>query len=387
MRNIQIVLNAILSKNIFEYILVDTDLNVLESSSGVDRYLNARPKDGDDILEYIPEFVGNEDEIKKIFVKRYCLFTLETVHKNGYYLNISIEYCDAQTAIVLLHNVTAITINQQSLLQYSNESTLLYNTLDKVLNNQNVMIFVASKNHIEFANQKFLDYFDIEDLEMLKNQKLDIYKYINKNIKDYDQLYHYVLDEEREIILKNDVFLLQVSKIEATHNLFTLTKITDISYKANRDYLTGLYRKNYLTEVGEQLIEKKQRFALVVLDLDNFKNINDTYGHLVGDNVLKRFVYLVKQKIRKNDIFARWGGEEFLLLMKDTTPMEIKERIEEIRKDIQMYNFDIAGSVTCSFGIACLKEQEDMDNLLYRADKALYEAKNSGKNRIVFKMD
>ena len=385
MRTIQIVLNAILSKNIFEYILVDTDLKVLESSSGVSRYLGEQPNKGDDILDFIPEFVGNEDEIKKIFVKRYCLFTLETVHKNDYYINISIEYCDSQTAIVLLHNVTAITINQQNLLQYSNESTLLYNTLTKVINNQNSMVFVANSDKIEFANKQFLDYFHLTDLESLKHNDIQLYRLYDERLSDYKELYDALNHSENYIKIDNDSFIIQASKIEETHMLFTLTNITDISSKLNMDPLTGIYRKNYLNDLGQKILQNKEKFALVVLDLDDFKKINDTYGHQVGDKVLKEFVNLVKKQIRKEDIFARWGGEEFLLLMRNTTPQEVQHRIESIREQIDEYIFDVVEHITCSFGIACSKEDDDMDSLLYRADKALYEAKASGKNKVVIK--
>jgi len=387
MRTIQIVLNAILSKNIFEYILVDTNLKVIESSQGVERYLGEKPKDGDDILDFIPEFVGNEEEIKKIFIKRYCLFTLETVQKNDYYINISIEYCDSKTAIVLLHNVTAITINQQNLLQYSNESTLLYNTLNKVINNQNSMVFIANRNKMEFANHQFLNYFDIPDLEYLKHNDIGIFRLYEHSLNNYLELYEALIDKENYIKINQDSFIIQASKIEETHILFTLTNITDISSKLNIDPLTGIYRKNYLNDIASKILKDNEKFALVVLDLDDFKKINDTYGHQVGDNILKEFVKLVKIQIRKEDIFARWGGEEFLLLMKDTTPQDVKHRIESIRTQIDEYIFDVVEHITCSFGIACTTKDDDIDSLLYRADKALYEAKATGKNRVIIKID
>jgi len=387
MKTLQIVLNAILSKNIFEYILVDSELKVIESSIGVENYFEKRPEVGEDILDYIPEFVGNEDEIKKVFVKKYCLFSLETVNKNGYYLNISIEYCDSKTAIILLHNVTAITVNQQHLLQYSNESALLSSTLNKVIDNQNSMVFVTNKHHIEFANKKFLDYFGIEHKDDLKTKDLQIYKYIDRDFASYDQLYKYISvhKDENYVRLKNNTFLIQASKIEHIHNLFTLIDITDITSKLEKDPLTDIYRKNYLNDIALNLINKQERFALIVLDLDDFKKINDTYGHQVGDKVLQDFVNLVKKYIRKDDIFARWGGEEFLLLMRDTTPKDVKRRIEYIRKKVDKHLFDTVEHITCSFGIACANKEDDMESLLYRADKALYEAKEKGKNKVVYK--
>jgi diguanylate cyclase (GGDEF)-like protein len=386
MRTVQIVLNAILSKNIFEYILVDTSLKVLESSSGVARYLGEIPQSGDDILDYIPEFVGNENEIREIFIKKYCLFTLETVQRNDYYINISIEYCDAQTAIVLLHNVTAITLDQQNLLQYSNESTLLYNTLNKVINNQNSLVFVASAEHIEFANKQFLDYFDIKDIARLKKSNLDIYKYLNKDLDNYIDMSEILQNKEEYIKINDDSFLIKSSKIEQTHYLFSMTNINDISKKLNLDPLTGIYRKIYLNDIMSDMISSQKEFALIVLDLDDFKQINDNYGHLVGDEVLKSFVQVVQSKLGIQDVFARWGGEEFLLLTKDT--LSLDKKLEDIRKTIQDNHFDIVGHITCSFGATLSKDSdEDKDMILYRADKALYEAKKQGKNQVVIKID
>ena len=386
MRTVQIVLNAILSKNIFEYILVDTSLKVLESSSGVARYLGEIPQSGDDILDYIPEFVGNENEIREIFIKKYCLFTLETVQRNDYYINISIEYCDAQTAIVLLHNVTAITLDQQNLLQYSNESTLLYNTLNKVINNQNSLVFVASAEHIEFANKQFLDYFDIKDIARLKKSNLDIYKYLNKDLDNYIDMSEILQNKEEYIKINDDSFLIKSSKIEQTHYLFSMTNINDISKKLNLDPLTGIYRKIYLNDIMSDMISSQKEFALIVLDLDDFKQINDNYGHLVGDEVLKSFVQVVQSKLGIQDVFARWGGEEFLLLTKDT--LSLDKKLEDIRKTIQDKHFDIVGHITCSFGATLSKDSdEDKDMILYRADKALYEAKKQGKNQVVIKID
>jgi len=388
MRTVQIVLNSILSKNIFEYILVDKNLHILEYSQGIKRYLEMTPKIGSDILEYIPEFIGNEDEIKKIFIQKYCLFTLETIQKNDYYINISIEYCDSQTAIVLLHNVTSITIHQQNLLQYSNESTLLYNTLNKVINNQNSMVFVANINKIEFANQQFLNYFNIPDLQTLTKDTIKIYKYIDSSIEDYTHLYELFQDKEQDIKIGNDTFIITASKIETTHHLFTLTNVSHISNKLNRDPLTGIYRKSYLNTIMQDKIKQRQLFSLIVLDLDDFKKVNDTYGHIVGDAVLKQFVQLIEQNIDKNDCFARWGGEEFLLLFLSTDVRYLQDKLENLRKQIEEYKFDIASHITCSFGATCSTyDDEEIDTILYRADKALYEAKKAGKNKIIFKIN
>jgi hypothetical protein len=128
MKNIEIILNAVLKKNIIDYILVDKDLCVVSTSEGVSKYIGAMPMQGDDILNHLPEFIGSEDEIQKIFPDSTYSFILESVYKNEYYLNISAEYYSEDTVLVLLHNITDATLSKQKLLQYENELILTHNT-------------------------------------------------------------------------------------------------------------------------------------------------------------------------------------------------------------------------------------------------------------------
>jgi len=394
MRNIQIILNAILSKNIFEYILIDRELNILDASDGIEKYLDATPREGDDVLEYLPELVGSEDEIRTIFTKKYCLYSLESVYKNDYYINISVEYCDQNTAIVLLHNITAITLSKQKLLQYSNESTLLYRTLQKVVDNQTALIFVSNQdNEIEFANQKFMDYFNIENIIELKEKKLKIYNFCKNTIENYDKFYQYITAlEEHQITIGNDTFVMNATAIEATHKLFTLTKVTEI-YKRKEtleveikiDPLTKTYRKPYFDMQLEKALKYDKNIVLVVLDIDNFKRVNDKYGHPVGDIILKEFTALIKENLRKDDLIARWGGEEFLILFKNIDKESAIAKVEELRKLIDEYTFTKAKHITSSFGLTCANIQDTAKSVLQRADEALYEAKNDGKNRVHIK--
>jgi len=383
MKNIQIVLNAILSKSIFEYILVNNQLRVLETSSGLKKYLDKEPKGGDDVLDFLPELVGSEEEIREIFVKRYCLYTLEAVFKNEYYINLSIEYCSEDTAIILIHNITAMTLSQQKLLQYSNESTLLYNTLVKVLNNQNALLFVTDNQQIKFANQKFMDYFDIKELQDAKMQGLALYKEFDSKLENYDDLFMRVEERESYLRVNNDTFLLHATRIESDHKLFTLTKVTQLTNKITWDTLTGAYRKSYFNTEFHKVIEAKTPSTLAIFDLDDFKKVNDTYGHQVGDNVLKELAALIKSKIRKDDMFARWGGEEFLLLFTDIHMRESLKRIEDIRKSIELHLFEKIEHLTVSFGVAHFQEGDDAESIFLRADKALYRAKANGKNQVV----
>jgi len=386
-KNLQIVLNAILAKNIFEYMLIDRDFRILSSSSGIKKYLDKEPSSGDDVLEYFPEFVGSEEEIKQIFIKRYCLYSLESVYKNEYYVNITIEYCTEDTAIVLIHNITAVTLSNQRLLQYSNESSILNSTLQKVVDNQNALLFVVNSqsDKIEFVNRKFMDYFNVEHINDVEHMELNLYHKFDKALSGYDELFDHA--ENKEILIKVgiDTFIMKATLVEATHKLFTMTKITELSKGLQLDPLTGIYKKEYLDEIIKKLLINRQKFSLVILDLDDFKKINDTYGHLIGDQVLKEFVQIIKQNIRKNDFFARWGGEEFMLLLEDGRLEESKNRVECLRKIVDSHLFETIGHLTSSFGLAYTTDEDDIDSIIRRADKALYEAKANGKNQVIFK--
>lgn len=156
---------------------------------------------------------------------------------------------------------------------------------------------------------------------------------------------------------------------------------------SNTDYLTGIYNRARFDEEFQKWIEHAKRYriplSVVIFDFDNFKVINDTYGHLTGDRVIKETVALVKKSIRETDFFARWGGEEFVLLLPHTALDEATELANRLRWIIAAHPFKDVGRVTCSFGVTQYHPDEDMESILQRVDKNLYRAKNEGKNKVI----
>jgi diguanylate cyclase (GGDEF)-like protein len=120
-----------------------------------------------------------------------------------------------------------------------------------------------------------------------------------------------------------------------------------------------------------------------MIDIDYFKNINDTHGHIAGDKVLKTFCNVVKAKIRNTDIFARWGGEEFIIVCPNTKLENALIIAENLRKLVKNTTFEGVKGITCSFGVAEFKQYETLDSLIKRADNALYTAKANGRDRVV----
>ncbi len=153
------------------------------------------------------------------------------------------------------------------------------------------------------------------------------------------------------------------------------------------DTLTKAYNRSKITEVLEHEIEIARRYkidlSLIMFDLDHFKEINDSYGHQVGDFVLEKVADIIRATIRKTDYFGRWGGEEFVMLLPQTNLEGAKILAKRTAGSIESYKFDDVGKVTASFGLTEFRPEDDIDRLIKRVDDALYKAKNSGRNLII----
>jgi diguanylate cyclase (GGDEF)-like protein/PAS domain S-box-containing protein len=175
------------------------------------------------------------------------------------------------------------------------------------------------------------------------------------------------------------------------HLLITLMDITmekererRLFYLATTDKLTKLLNRHAGIKMFENLLYQAQRygipFSLLMLDIDNFKKLNDELGHLAGDIALRKVAKAIKKGIRKSDIAMRWGGEEFLLLLPFTTdPLPIGEKI---RKLINAISIDGYGPLSVSVGATTYREGDTIDSMVQRADSALYSAKRKGKNQV-----
>lgn len=159
-----------------------------------------------------------------------------------------------------------------------------------------------------------------------------------------------------------------------------------LSRLAITDTLTGLWNRRHFEErVGHEIIKAnryKQPLSVLIFDIDHFKSVNDSYGHLVGDRVLVELCKMARQHTRDSDLLARWGGEEFIILMPNTGPNEAMAVTEKLRANFASHHFADAGRITASFGIAPYQPGESVDHWISRADAALYEAKQEGRNRV-----
>ncbi|WKY48123.1 diguanylate cyclase [Eubacteriaceae bacterium ES3] len=153
------------------------------------------------------------------------------------------------------------------------------------------------------------------------------------------------------------------------------------------DQLTEIYNRYAFFELSKKMLEAANRskcpVCLAILDIDFFKRVNDLYGHQTGDIVLRTLAGIVAESVRKSDVLARFGGEELILLMPESSLSDSWEVAERIRKAIESYSFAAVGQITVSIGLVEMDFEEDLNDAIIRADQALYAAKENGRNKTV----
>lgn len=155
---------------------------------------------------------------------------------------------------------------------------------------------------------------------------------------------------------------------------------------ATIDALTGIANRRAMDHALQKIIQAQQdtprSLALLIIDVDHFKRVNDTYGHAIGDEVLIRFAQEASAHLRSSDLLGRWGGEEFMILSLDQTDAQAMQMADRLRTELEKTHFPHVGMVTVSIGVTSYVPGEGADALIKRADKALYHAKAQGRNRV-----
>lgn len=161
-----------------------------------------------------------------------------------------------------------------------------------------------------------------------------------------------------------------------------------LEHLSNTDPLTGVLNRHALNKLFHREIARCERyqtsFAVIMADIDHFKQVNDLYGHNTGDKVLTDIAVILSNNIRKNDAVGRWGGEEFIIACPQTDLQGAIRLSESLRVLIAEHNFDKAGQITSSFGVTVYDGQESTESFIKRVDDALYQAKHSGRNRVEY---
>lgn len=233
----------------------------------------------------------------------------------------------------------------------------------------------------------------IHDVIIIRNQKGDII-YCNKDINSIDYIKLTLFGQRNnEFKIDNKIYKCNKSSITIENEKCDLeiycdnTKILELKEKSETDHLTNLINKRgiefEMNKIQTDYLSNPIPFTMIMGDIDNFKKINDTIGHQNGDQVLKVIASIIKSNIRNNDIAGRYGGEEFLIILKSCDINRAYDIIEKIRNNINdfPFSFEEINNITMSFGISSYDGTKSVEEVLEEADKALYESKNNGRNK------
>ena len=287
------------------------------------------------------------------------------------------------------------------------------NKIKSILDAQDNIIIVTNKEEITNVNKKFLDFFGVDNFDEFIKSRKNIFDFFQeefgfitkeqitkqeswiKYIKDLHEIDRIVkiksaLEEEKIFAINVDYY-----ENKDDYYVFSLTDITKLKeksnlleYQASHDKLTGLFNRNRFDEIYTKEIKRTKRYnnelSIIIFDIDDFKMVNDTYGHQIGDEVLKEIAKITLNGVREQDINVRWGGEEFLILLPQTNLTGAVTVASKIKSAIKEHIFtDKSLKITASFGVSQLLEEDDEISLISRSDKLLYEAKKTGKDKVI----
>ena len=268
----------------------------------------------------------------------------------------------------------------------------------------NDITVITTETEIIAMNRAGLDFFRVKNFKALKKKTRYLSKLFSEVVTEdtkYIEGINWVTKipkgQNIKVQITTDIltqtFYMQVSRIRKNRYMVTFHNISrviaeknTISQIAEKDELTQIYnRSKFKTLLSLTLRNAKIYhipFTVILLDIDHFKDVNDTYGHDVGDKILIQVTSLLKSLLRSQDTFARWGGEEFMILSESTTQEEAYQLAERLRKAIETFSFDMTKRLTCSFGVSEYTAGDTMSSIIKKADNALYKAKRNGRNMV-----
>ena len=360
-------------------------------------------------LSIYKQLKENDDEVlnKGIVVEKEETNLFKATGEVRIYHTVKKPLYDANNNIIGMCGISSDITEQKKLQKDINEKT---NLLNLVLNNVEAHIYMKDEHRtFQYVNKKVADLFGLPAKDIIGKKETDILpeevaehfyqsdkkvfqtkekQTIEEIINNEDGTKSYYLSVKIPFIPENSPPSLIGFSTDVTE-LYELKE--EFRKQANTDSLTGLFNRRYFIEHAEREFNRAQRnklpLTVISLDIDHFKEINDQYGHPVGDEVLVMISKSLLPNIRTEDVLARIGGEEFSIVLPDTDLTQGLIIAERIRK--QQDSTTLKGSwqgeinIKVSVGIACLVAQDKLfDALFSRADKALYKAKNNGRNQV-----
>lgn len=263
--------------------------------------------------------------------------------------------------------------------------------LQSVLDTQQNIIMITDGKDIQSTNKKFNEIFEnkasfFDSVALLDKKTKSNLVAVAKRYKNQDKAARF------KVINEHRYFTFDVSRLDIKQYLICMNdvsnfnkKINHLEQKASIDELTGVYNKSTITNITKNWLQNRI-FCLMIFDIDFFKKINDTYGHYIGDCVLRDLSKVIANAIPSEDIIGRFGGEEFVILINISTQNYLEQIANRIRELIQNHAFvydDMRINVTISLGATLCHMNESFADIYKRADKSLYEAKQQGRNKVI----
>ncbi|MGC9386694.1 MAG: diguanylate cyclase [Hydrogenovibrio sp.] len=362
------------------------------------RIFSVESDKGDSLLTFIPIHNPINDQVVAAFLFK---------QKNT-------EFQVLKTHYIVWFAVSLIIILLILLYLYKEVSSaqrfrLLSKKTQQILNAQSAIVIVTDGREIFDANEAFLNFFNEPSLAHFKQKHdciCDFFEFDDrvfhlKKIADHHQWVAHLLTlsyRERLVSMKDRyhrsrIFALSINTYLHNQHILTFSDITEtmsehfsLEKRAMHDPLTNAYNRDYFAQkIGayEQVAQRQnRRLAFILFDIDHFKQVNDTFGHNVGDEVLVNLVKITKGQIRSDDILIRWGGEEFLVVIPVDALEQAEKVAETIRAEIEAYDFPVVGNMTCSFGVCLHLSGDDFKTTVKCTDDQLYVAKKAGRNRV-----
>jgi len=296
-----------------------------------------------------------------------------------------------KTKIYILHKKNLVIINSPIILEQEklgNDIVVfdlkpLFSNLNKERINYSIFASNEVPNKFVHNNKEVIDYRKILDTNYYLRAQLPQTQ-LNEGINEL--LRRVIIGIITALIIITILFRIIIK--QTYHKVIDRlkNKIDKITKLSETDYLLKIYNRSKFKDELTKEISRVKRYgsnlSLIMFDVDYFKKINDEYGHDKGDDVLIKITEIIKDIIREADVFARYGGDEFIILTPNTDLKEAGQLAERLRKEVAESEFDQIGSVTCSFGVTEFGSDDDIDSFIKKVDDALYKSKEKGRNKV-----
>lgn len=420
------ILHFLLENTVFQNVLQDLQLNVLYIENGCKHQQtieNIHPK---------CMFIANSfEEGERLFFRTRPHIVIMYVTDYSQIKYIKNMYNLQSTCIVIwdqqitnefvevlalgIRNIVIAPVTPQAVLEEVNKSlyqlslvrqvSMQQELLQTMFDFRNDLLFIVEDDEIVDCNTNFLEFFGYENLFAYREQHLVFAEHLIRENGYYSTTHDITwlddaLSYDRRIKMSNyeggiSTFLLRATPLPEDLSRFIvkcteITELDEIYQEQERlamiDSLTEINNRLKFQQILEtewdNVIRNGEKIALILFDIDNFKTVNDTYGHDFGDLALVQLAELMKAKVEPQHVFARWGGEEFIILVTNTVEKEAFQVAESLRFFIETKQFSGISKLTASFGVALYEQGIAREELMQRADIALYEAKKNGKNQV-----